>query len=104
MMNEFTQMAWRNSRCLSLTSLPFYPRSVVRSRSRRSPTQSTTWPLVEPSNISSAMIVSSGLSCGVTTLYSADMQSGLLVDKQLRIENPFAPEFKLPRLQAKTAY
>ncbi len=43
-----------------------------------------------------AMIIASSLSCGATTLYSEDMQSGLLVEKQLRIENPFAPAFKLP--------
>ena len=51
-----------------------------------------------------AMIVASGLSCGATTLYSEDLQPGLRVNKQLRIENPFAPAFKLPRLRAKTAY
>lgn len=43
-----------------------------------------------------AMIVASGLSGGATKLYSEDMQSGLLVEKQLRIENPFSPAFKLP--------
>lgn len=43
-----------------------------------------------------AMIVASALLCGATRLYSEDMQSGLLVEKQLRIENPFALAFKLP--------
>ena len=43
-----------------------------------------------------AMIVASGLSCGATKLYSEHMQSGLLVEKRLRIENPFASAFKLP--------
>jgi predicted nucleic acid-binding protein len=43
-----------------------------------------------------AMIVASGVSCRATTLFSEDMQSGLLVEKQLRIINPFAPDFKLP--------
>ena len=44
-----------------------------------------------------AMIVASGLSCGATRLHSEDMRSGLLVEKQLRIESLFAPAFKLPR-------
>jgi len=43
-----------------------------------------------------AMVVASGLLCGAKTLYSESMQSGLLVEKQLRIENPFAQGFKLP--------
>ena len=43
-----------------------------------------------------AMIVASGLLCGAKKLYSEDMHSELLVEKQLRIENPFAPHFKLP--------
>ena len=36
-----------------------------------------------------SMIVSAALLAGCTTLYSEDMQHGLLVDKQLRIANPF---------------
>ncbi len=42
-----------------------------------------------------AMIVANGLSCEATTLYFEDTQSGWLVKKQLQIENPFAPAFKL---------
>ena len=42
------------------------------------------------------MIVASALSSGATKLYSEDMQSGLIVDKQFRIENPFAAGFKRP--------
>lgn len=36
-----------------------------------------------------AMIVGSALLAGCTTLYSEDMQHGLLVDRKLRIRNPF---------------
>ena len=36
-----------------------------------------------------AMIVAAALLAGCTTLYSEDMQSGLLVEGQLRIVNPF---------------
>jgi predicted nucleic acid-binding protein len=37
-----------------------------------------------------AMIVGAALVSGCETLYSEDMQDGLLVDQQLRICNPFA--------------
>ncbi len=37
-----------------------------------------------------AMIVASALRCGATTLYSEDMQDGLVVEKRLRIVNPFS--------------
>lgn len=37
-----------------------------------------------------AMIVSSALIAGCTTLWSEDMHDGLLVEDQLRIVNPFA--------------
>jgi predicted nucleic acid-binding protein len=37
-----------------------------------------------------AMIVASALIAGCTTLWSEDMQNGLLVEGQLRIVNPFA--------------
>ncbi|WP_029029249.1 PIN domain-containing protein [Salinarimonas rosea] len=36
-----------------------------------------------------AMIVAAALTNGCTTLYSEDMQDGLLVEDVLRIENPF---------------
>jgi predicted nucleic acid-binding protein len=36
-----------------------------------------------------AMIVGAALVSGCETLYSEDMQNGLLVDHQLRIRNPF---------------
>lgn len=38
-----------------------------------------------------AMIVSSGILGGCDILYSEDMQDGLLIDRQLRIHNPFSP-------------
>lgn len=37
-----------------------------------------------------AMIVSTALIAGCTTLWSEDMQDGLLVEGQLRLVNPFA--------------
>jgi predicted nucleic acid-binding protein len=36
------------------------------------------------------MIVASALVAGCTTLWSEDMQNGLLVENKLRIVNPFA--------------
>ena len=36
-----------------------------------------------------SMIVAAALLAGCTVLYSEDMQHGLVVDKQLRIANPF---------------
>jgi predicted nucleic acid-binding protein len=36
-----------------------------------------------------AMIVASALEAGCNVLYSEDMQHGLLVEKRLRISNPF---------------
>jgi predicted nucleic acid-binding protein len=41
-------------------------------------------------SIYDAMIVASALVAGCTTLWSEDMQNGLLVENKLRIVNPFA--------------
>jgi predicted nucleic acid-binding protein len=41
-------------------------------------------------SIYDAMIVASALVAGCTTLWSEDMQDGLLVEDRLRIVNPFA--------------
>ena len=41
-------------------------------------------------SIHDAMIVASALMAGCTTLWSEDMQNGLLIEGQLRIVNPFA--------------
>jgi predicted nucleic acid-binding protein len=41
-------------------------------------------------SIYDAMIVASALVAGCSTLWSEDMQDGLLVEDQLRIVNPFA--------------
>ncbi|MCU0573923.1 MAG: PIN domain-containing protein [Syntrophobacteraceae bacterium] len=43
-----------------------------------------------------AMIVAAALLAGCKTLYSEDMQEGLLIDQQLRICNPFAPDASSP--------
>lgn len=40
-------------------------------------------------NVYDAMIVAAALIRGCKTLYSEDMQDGLLIDSQLRIRNPF---------------
>lgn len=39
-----------------------------------------------------ALIVASGLMAGCTTLYSEDMQDGLVIERQLTIRNPFKSE------------
>lgn len=39
-----------------------------------------------------AMIVAAALLAGCETLYSKDMQDGLLIDQQLRVCNPFTPQ------------
>jgi len=41
-------------------------------------------------SIYDAFIVSAALNCGCTVLMSEDMQHGLSIENQLRIENPFA--------------
>lgn len=38
-----------------------------------------------------SLIVSAALECGCDTLYSEDLQHGLLVDQKLKIVNPFLP-------------
>ena len=40
-------------------------------------------------NLYDAMIVAAALRAGCTTLYSEDMQHGLVIDKRLKILNPF---------------
>lgn len=40
-------------------------------------------------SVCDAMIVASALLAGCETLYSEDMQDGLLIDHQLRVCNPF---------------
>ena len=40
-------------------------------------------------SVHDSMIVSAALLAGCTTLYSEDVQHGLLVEKQLRVVNPF---------------
>lgn len=41
-------------------------------------------------SIYDAMIAASALTAGCKTLYSEDMQDGLLINRTLRIRNPFA--------------
>ncbi|SCY09350.1 Predicted nucleic acid-binding protein, contains PIN domain [Nitrosospira sp. Nl5] len=41
-------------------------------------------------NVYDAMIVAAALVTGCKTLYSEDMQDGLLIDGQLHIRNPFS--------------
>jgi predicted nucleic acid-binding protein len=40
-------------------------------------------------SIYDAMIVAAALDAGCTTLWSVDMQDGLLIESQLRVANPF---------------
>lgn len=99
-LNEFTQVARRKFR-MSASDVVIVL-SLLRRTLKVEPLTEATHDLgVDLSvkyslSIYDAMIVASGLSCGATKLYSEDMQSGLLVEKRLRIENPFVPAFKLP--------
>jgi predicted nucleic acid-binding protein len=43
-------------------------------------------------HIYDALIVAAAIAAGCTTLYSEDLQAGQIVDGQLTIRNPFAPE------------
>ena len=54
-------------------------------------THETGLVLAERYNFSTydAMIVASALHAGCDTLWSADMQHGMVLDKALRIANPF---------------
>lgn len=99
-LNEFTQVARRKFNMSASDVITIL--STLRRTLKVAPLTEATHDLgVELSvkyslSIYDAMIVANGLLCGATRLYSEDMHSGLLVEKQLRIENPFAPEFKLP--------
>jgi predicted nucleic acid-binding protein len=42
-------------------------------------------------SIFDAMIVASALHAGCSTLWSEDMQHGMVIDRRLRIVNPFRP-------------
>jgi predicted nucleic acid-binding protein len=98
-LNEFTQVARRKLKMSASDVVTIL--STLRRTLKVEPLTEETHDLgVEFSvkyslSVYDAMIVASGLSCGVTTLYSEDMQSGLLVEQQLRIENPFASAVKL---------
>jgi predicted nucleic acid-binding protein len=99
-LNEFTQVARRKFKMS--TSDVVTVLSTLRRTLKVVPFTEATHDLgIELSakyslSVYDAMIVASGVSCRATTLFSEDMQSGLLVEKQLRIINPFAPDFKLP--------
>jgi predicted nucleic acid-binding protein len=41
-------------------------------------------------HIYDALVVAAALEAGCTTLYSEDLQTGRVIDRRLRIENPFA--------------
>ena len=99
-LNEFTQVARRKLKMSARDVITVL--STLRRTLKVEPLTEATHELgVELSekyslSVYDAMLVASSLSCGATTLYSEDMQSGLLVEKQLRIENPFSAAFKLP--------
>ena len=99
-LNEFTQVARRKFKMSASDVVTVL--STLRRTLKVEPLTEVTHDLgVEVSvkyslSVYDAMIVASGLSCGATRLYSEDMQSALIVEKQLRIDNPFAPSFKLP--------
>jgi predicted nucleic acid-binding protein len=41
-------------------------------------------------SIYDAMIAASALAAGCTTLFSEDMQDGLVINRKLKVKNPFA--------------
>jgi len=99
-LNEFTQVARRKLK-MSANDVVTVLSTLRRTLKVESLTEATHDLGVELSvkysfSVYDAMIAASGLSCGATKLYSEDMHSGLLVEKQLRLENPFAPAFKMP--------
>ena len=99
-LNEFTQVARRKLK-MSANDVVTVLSTLRRTLKVESLTEATHDLGVELSvkysfSVYDAMIVASGLSCGATKLYSEDIHSGLLVEKQLRLENPFAPAFKMP--------
>lgn len=99
-LNEFTQVARRKFKMAASDIITIL--STLRRTLKVVPLTEATHDLgIELSvkysfSVYDAMIVASALLCGATRLYSEDMQSGLLVAKQLRIESPFAPSFKPP--------
>ena len=99
-LNEFTQVARRRLQmpAVDVVSVLATLRRALRVEALTEATHDLGIEMSGKYSLSvyDAMIVASGLLCGAKTLYSEDMQSGLLVEKQLRIENPFAPGFKLP--------
>lgn len=81
------QMAWPDTRAF-LSSL----RSLVTVRPITLETHETGLALAERYTLSlyDAMIVASALEAECDTVWSEDMQDGMLVDERLRIVNPFA--------------
>ena len=99
-LNEFTQVARRKFQ-MPAADVVAVLATLRRALKVESLTEATHDLGVEMSvkyslSVYDAMIVAAGLLCGAKTLYSEDMQSGLLIEKQLRIENPFAQGFTLP--------
>ncbi len=107
-LNEFTQVARRKLK-MSPSDVVTVLSTLRRALKVESLTDATHDLGVElsvkySSRVYEAIIVTSGLSCGATKLYSEDMRSGLLVEKQLRIDNSFAPAFKMPCSRAQRSY
>ena len=99
-LNEFTQVARRKLQmpAVDVVSVLATLRRALRVEALTEATHDLGVEISVKYSLSvyDAMVVASGLLCGAKTLYSENMQSGLLVEKQLRIENPFAQGFKLP--------
>ena len=99
-LNEFTQVARRKFK-MSASDVTTVLSTLRRTLKVEPLTEATHDLGVDLSfkysfSVYDAMIVASGLSCDATTLYSEEMQSGLLVERQLRVQNPFASAFQLP--------
>jgi predicted nucleic acid-binding protein len=92
-LNEFTNVARRKMR-LSWTEMHTYLdllRGLLTVHPLTLDTHDTGLRLAERYNFSTydAMIVASALHAGCDTLWSEDMQHGMVLDEGLRIVNPF---------------
>ncbi len=94
-LNEFTNVARRKMRLPWLETLAFLStiRALLPVRPITIDIHETGLALAERHGLSlyDAMIVASALDAGCDTLWSEDMQDGLVIAERLRIANPFRP-------------
>ncbi len=92
-LNEFTNVTRRKLLLpwSEITEILYLIRAICQTEPLTIDTHDKGRFLAERYNLSvyDAMIVSAALLGGCDTLYSEDMQNNLIVEKQLRIHNPF---------------